>query len=77
MHNIFVISIKTFSQCRYQQQAYAAYGQAAASFYAPELYSRSGSTSYMGLPPYNVSSDWHPPVSEYRRDYERRPRNNS
>jgi len=60
---------------RYQQQAYAAYGQAAAaSFYAPEMYSRSNSASYIGLPPY---SDWHPPVSEYRRDYERRPRNNS
>lgn len=63
--------------CRYQQ-AYAAYGQAAAAgYYAPELYSRSSSASYMGLPPYSVSADWHPPVSEYRRDYERRPRNNS
>lgn len=63
--------------CRYQQQAYAAYGQAAAAnFYGSELYSRSGSTSYnMSLPQYSVS-DWHP-VTEYRRDYERRPRNNS
>lgn len=63
---------------RYQQQAYAAYGPAtAASFYAPELYGRSSSTSYMTLPPYSVSADWHPPVTDYRREYERRPRNNS
>lgn len=55
---------------------HAAYGQAA-SFYAPEMYSRSSSASYMGLPPYSVSADWPPPVSEYRREYERRPRNNS
>lgn len=62
---------------RYQQQAYAAYGQAAAGFYGPEIYSRSSSTSYMSLPQYGVSADWHPPVTEYRRDYDRRPRNNS
>jgi len=56
---------------RYQQEAYAAYRQAAAaSFYAPELYSHSGFASYLRLPQYSVSSDWHTPVSEYRRDYE-------
>ncbi|KAL4122505.1 hypothetical protein QTP88_014827 [Uroleucon formosanum] len=70
--------MRMYDKIRYQQQAYAAYGQAAAaSFYAPDLYSRSGSASYLGLPQYSVSADWHPPVSEYRRDYERRPRNNS
>ncbi|KAE9532430.1 hypothetical protein AGLY_010053 [Aphis glycines] len=70
--------MRMYDKIRYQQQAYAAYGQAAAaSFYAPELYSRSSSASYLGLPQYSVSADWHPPVSEYRRDYERRPRNNS
>lgn len=71
-----LFTIKTIFFCRYQQ-AYAAYGQAAAaSFYAPELYSHSGSASYVELPPYSVTN-WHPSGSEYRRDYERRPRNNS
>lgn len=71
----FINQVNFFN--RYQQQAYAAYGQAAAASFYPELYNRPGSASYMSLPPYSVSTDWHPPVSEYRRDYERRPRNNS
>ncbi|XP_050542494.1 chromodomain-helicase-DNA-binding protein 1 isoform X2 [Daktulosphaira vitifoliae] len=68
--------LRMYEKIRYQQ-AYAAYGQAAAGFYAPELYSRSNSASYINMPPYAVPNDWHPPVSDYRRDYERRPRNNS
>jgi len=68
--------MRMYEKMRYQQ-AYG-YGQASATgFYPPELYSRSSSASYMNLPPYSVSADWHPPVSEYRRDYDRRPRNNS
>ncbi|XP_050053318.1 chromodomain-helicase-DNA-binding protein 1-like isoform X3 [Aphis gossypii] len=62
--------MRMHDKIRYQQDAYTAYRQAAAaSFYAPELYSRSGSASYLRLPQYSVSSDWHTPVSEYRRDY--------
>ncbi|XP_022160282.1 uncharacterized protein LOC111026494 [Myzus persicae] len=43
--------MRMYDKIRYQQQAFAAYGQAAAAgFYGPELYSRSGSASYMSLP---------------------------
>ncbi|XP_050433310.1 chromodomain-helicase-DNA-binding protein 1 isoform X2 [Adelges cooleyi] len=67
--------MRMYEKIRYQQ--YAAYGSAAAGFYAPELYGRSGSAQYLPMASYAVPADWHPPVSEYRRDYERRPRNNS